>query len=109
MSMCSLGHSESPRLWLLSAAPLSWLPFPAQEGPGLSAVALGVSGMHCAQVRCWASPGRLLASLQEEVRLRCSSRLGAVAGLWLPAPLGEETRLGPSSPTADAGPARLGC
>ncbi|KAM6238092.1 protein PAXX isoform 1-T1 [Spheniscus humboldti] len=43
------GHSESPRLWLLSAAPLSWLPFPAQEGPGLSAVALGVSGMHCAQ------------------------------------------------------------
>ncbi|KAM9256747.1 LOW QUALITY PROTEIN: protein PAXX [Cariama cristata] len=34
---------------------------------------------------------------------------GTVAGPWLLAPLGEETRLGPSSPTMDAGPARLGC
>lgn len=60
---------------------------------GARAVAFRVSGMLCAQVRCWASPSRLLASLLE-VRLGCSSRLGAVAGPWLPVPLGEETLLG---------------
>uniref|UniRef100_A0A8B9QVR2 Uncharacterized protein n=1 Tax=Anas platyrhynchos TaxID=8839 RepID=A0A8B9QVR2_ANAPL len=44
-----------PLLWLLSPT-LLLVPFPAQEGPGLSMVALEV---HCAQVRCLVSPSRV--------------------------------------------------
>ncbi|XP_055674201.1 protein PAXX isoform X3 [Falco peregrinus] len=67
------------------SCPAVLVPFLAWKGPGLSTVALGVCGIPCAQVRCWASPDRLLTSLQEEVRLHCSSR-GFTAlpdwGLW---------------------------
>nr|XP_038020822.1 protein PAXX isoform X3 [Anas platyrhynchos] len=49
------GNSEPPLLWLLSPT-LLLVPFPAQEGPGLSMVALEV---HCAQVRCLVSPSRV--------------------------------------------------
>ncbi|XP_074702826.1 protein PAXX [Strix aluco] len=108
VSTCSSGHPESPRLCGCCQLSRCSGAFLVQKGPGLSTVALGVSGVHCAQVGCQAWPGRLLTSLQE-VRLRCSSRLGAMAGPWLPAVLGEETRLGPSSPATDGGPAGLGC
>lgn len=46
VSWYSPGNSEPPLLWLLSTS-LPLVPFPAQEGPGLSMVALEV---HCAQV-----------------------------------------------------------
>lgn len=55
VSFYSPGNSEPPLLWLLSPT-LLLVPFPAQEGPGLSMVALEV---HCAQVRCLVSPSRV--------------------------------------------------
>lgn len=51
----TLQETEPPLLWLLSPT-LLLVPFPAQEGPGLSMVALEV---HCAQVRCLVSPSRV--------------------------------------------------
>ncbi|XP_075295674.1 protein PAXX isoform X2 [Opisthocomus hoazin] len=77
---------------------------PAPKGRGLGVEALGVSWMRCAQAGCRALPGGVLANLQGDASLRCS----AAPGPWLPAPLGDEPRLGPSSPAVGAGPAWLG-
>ncbi|XP_065504853.1 protein PAXX isoform X2 [Caloenas nicobarica] len=98
------GHSESPQLWLLSAAPLSWCRSWHRRGRGSAWWLLECPGCPVRRSDAGCCQAGCSLSLQDGVRLCCSSRLEAVSGPWLPAPLGEETRLGPSSPTTDTGP-----